>query len=229
MGEGETGTLAAMKMLRRELWTPTIEELWTPTIERLGGRVVGGAGDSILVEFASAVAAVEASVAVQSGMVDRDTALPLLRRNATLPDDRRMLLRVGINIGEVIVDGDDIYGDGVNVAAGMQEIAEPGGIAISDIVRGQVHDKLDVSFADDGAHELKNIVTPLRVWRWLPTSAARERSKSIIEVVNPKPVPTAQLPGSESGQPAGSTPWVIALLIAAGILVKILDGIFDVE
>ena len=149
MGADEAGTLATMKAHRRELWIPTIE--------RFGGRVVGGAGDSILVEYASAVAAVESAIAVQRAMVDR---------NADLPDERRMLLRIGINIGEVIVDDDDIYGDGVNVAARVQEIAAPGGIAISDIVRGQVQDKLDVAFVDDGDHAVKNIAEPVRVWRW---------------------------------------------------------------
>jgi len=149
MGADEAGTLATMKAHRRELWIPTIE--------RFGGRVVGGAGDSILVEYASAVAAVESAIAVQRAMVDR---------NADLPDERRMLLRIGINIGEVIVDDDDIYGHGVNVAARVQEIAAPGGIAISDIVRGQVQDKLDVAFVDDGDHAVKNIAEPVRVWRW---------------------------------------------------------------
>jgi TolB-like protein/Tfp pilus assembly protein PilF len=118
MGADEAGTLAAMKAHRHELWKPTIE--------RFGGRVVGGAGDSILVEYSSVVAAVESAIAIQRGMAER---------NADLPDDRRMLLRIGINIGEVIVDGDDIYGDGVNVAARLQENAEPAGIALS----GNIH------------------------------------------------------------------------------------------
>ena len=149
MGQDEAGTLATMKAHR--------QELWGPLIERHGGRVVGTAGDGILVEFASAVAAVENAVAVQQGMIER---------NADLPDDRQMLLRVGVNMGEVIVDGDDLFGDGVNIAARLQEIAEPGGIAISDIVRGQVHDKIDADFVDDGARQVKNIVQPLHVWRW---------------------------------------------------------------
>ncbi len=171
MGSDEVGTLAAMKAHRRELWTPTIK--------RFGGRVVSGAGDSILVEYASAVAAVEASIAVQRGMVDR---------NADLPDDRRMLLRIGINIGEIIVDGDDIYGDGVNVAARMQEIAEAGGIAISDIVRGQVHDKLDAAFADDGAHAVKNIAQPVHVWRW-PAEGQSSPGSAASAEAKPLPLP----------------------------------------
>ena len=151
MGADEAGTLQVMKAHRRELWGPLTEDH--------GGRVVGTAGDGILMEFASAVAAVECSLAVQAGMVER---------NADLPDDKRMLLRVGINIGEVIVDADDIYGDGVNVAARMQEIADPGGMAISGKVYEEVADKLDAAFADDGEHAVKNIARPIQVWRWLP-------------------------------------------------------------
>ena len=132
------------------------QEFWTPTIERFGGRVVGGAGDSILVEFASAVAAVESSIVVQLGMVDR---------NGGLSDDRRMLLRIGINLGEVVIEGDDIYGDGVNVAARLQEIAEPGGIALSGNIHEQIEGKLEGTFTDDGLHEVKNIVRPVHVWR----------------------------------------------------------------
>lgn len=179
MGADESGTLAVMMAHRRELWIPTIE--------RSGGRVVGGAGDSILVEYSSAVAAVECAIAIQRGMIDR---------NADLPDDRRMLLRIGVNIGEVIVDGEDIYGDGVNVAARMQEIADPGGIAISDIVRGQVHDKLDVAFADatftdDGDHEVKNIAQAVRVWRW---SADDRPSSSPAAGAGARPLPPPEIP-----------------------------------
>jgi adenylate cyclase len=155
MGADETGTLAAMKAHRRELWAPMTE--------RFGGRIVGAAGDSIMVEFASAVAAVESAVAVQTGMRER---------NAELPAEKRMLLRIGINIGEVIIDGDDIFGDGVNIAARMQEIAEPGGVAISGNVQEQVRDKLDLAFADDGLREVKNIAQPIHVWRWSLEPAA---------------------------------------------------------
>ena len=149
MEADESGTLATMKAHRRELWFPTIKEY--------GGRLVGSAGDSILVEYSSAVAAVESSIAVQHGMAER---------GADVPEDRRMLLRIGINIGEVIVDGDTIFGDGVNVAARLQEIAQPGGLAISGKVYDEVSDRLDVAFVDDGAQQVKNIARPVRVWRW---------------------------------------------------------------
>ncbi len=170
MEADEAGTLAQMKTHRRELWTPLIE--------KYSGRVVGTAGDSILVEFASAVAAVECSADMQRGMVER---------NADLPEERRMLLRVGVNIGEVIVDEDDIYGDGVNVAARLQELAEPGGIAISGNVHEQVQGKLDDAFEDAGRHEVKNIARPIQVWRWAAGTA--ETVSATIGSSEPLPLP----------------------------------------
>lgn len=137
MEADEAGTVAAMKSHRRDLWTPKIQEH--------GGRVVGTAGDSILVEFGSAVAAVECAVAVQQGMEEL---------NAGLTEERRMLLRVGINIGEVVVDGEDIYGDGVNVAARLEALADPGRICISDDLYRQVVGKTDFGFEDAGEHEV---------------------------------------------------------------------------
>ena len=162
MGADEAGTLDAMKAHRRELWIPTIE--------RFGGRVVGGAGDSIMVEFSSAVAALESAIAIQRGMAER---------NADLPDVRRMLLRIGINIGEVIVDGDDIYGDGVNVAARLQENAEPGGIAFSGNIHEQIEGKLDGTFTDDGLHEVKNIARPVQIWRWVPADGVAPATETV--------------------------------------------------
>jgi adenylate cyclase len=155
MEANEADTLAAMKAHRRELWTPMIE--------KYGGRIVGTAGDSIMVEFASAVAAVECAAAVQLGMTER---------NADQPEERRMLLRVGVNIGEVIVDGDDIYGDGVNVAARLEELAAPGGVCISGTVHEHAAGKLDLVFEDAGRHEVKNIARPIHVWHWTTVDAA---------------------------------------------------------
>ena len=151
MEADEAGTLATMKAHRAELWRPLTE--------RHGGRVVGTAGDSLLVEFQSAVAAVECAVAVQRGMVDRNTQQH---------KERLMQLRIGVNIGEVIVDRDDIYGDGVNLAARLETLCEPCGVAISGNVHEQVQGKLDEVFVDAGPHEVKNIVKPVQVWRWSP-------------------------------------------------------------
>jgi len=164
MGADEAGTLSAMRAHRKELWYPTINHF--------GGRVVGTAGDAILVEFASAVAAVESSIAVQQGMA---------KRNADLPDDKRMLLRIGINIGEVIIEDDDIYGDGVNLAARLQEIAEPGGLAVSGNVHEQVEGKLDGTFTDDGLHEVKNIARPVPVWRWSAIAGVSPAAKAATD------------------------------------------------
>lgn len=166
MGEDEAGTLATMKAHRRELWIPKTEEF--------GGRIVGGAGDSILVEFSSAVAAIEFSVAVQRGMDER---------NASIPEDQRMLLRIGVNIGEVIVDGDDIFGDEVNVAARLEGMAEPAGLLVSHTVYESIAGKLDIVFADNGEREFKNIAKPVRVWSWprrLP--ADRQERKPFVMV-----------------------------------------------
>ncbi|MFQ5954557.1 MAG: adenylate/guanylate cyclase domain-containing protein [Kiloniellales bacterium] len=165
MGADEAGTLATLRAHR--------SELWIPTFEHFGGRVVGTAGDSILVEFLSAVAAVESSLAVQRGMMER---------NADLPQDKRMLLRVGINIGEVIDEGGDIYGDGVNIAARLEGLSAPGGIALSGNVYEQVRGKLDERFEESGEHEVKNIDRPVRVWRW-----GEKTSAGPIDVSQPVP------------------------------------------
>jgi adenylate cyclase len=149
MEADEAGTLATMRAHRRDLWAPVVK--------KYGGRIVGGAGDSILIEYSSAVAAVESSVEVQLGMAER---------NAGLAEDQKMLLRVGINIGEVIVADDDIFGDGVNIAARLQALADPGGIALSDKVRNEICGRMLVRLKDSGEQYVKNITEPLRVWRW---------------------------------------------------------------
>ena len=142
MGSDEAGTLSAIRSLRKELWGPKIDEY--------GGRVVKTTGDGQLTEFASV------AVEVQRAM---------RRRNADIPEDHRIVLRIGINQGDIIVDGDDIYGDGVNVAARLEEIAEPGGICISRMVRDAIRDKLLYELEDLGEQELKNIARPVEVFR----------------------------------------------------------------
>ncbi len=151
----EEGTLAALKALRAELIDPKIAEHH--------GRVIKLMGDGMLVEFASVVDAVRAAVATQRAVSER---------NADLPEDRRMEFRVGINLGDVVIDGDDIHGDGVNIAARLEGLAAPGGICISGSVHEQVRDRIDLSFEDLGEREVKNIDRPLRVWRWVRDAAA---------------------------------------------------------
>ncbi len=140
MGTDEAGTLARLKAHRAELIEPTIAEH--------GGRIVKLMGDGTLVEFTSVVEAVACAVAIQRGMAER---------NAPMAQDRRIVLRIGINLGDVIVEGEDIYGDGVNVAARLEGLAEPGGIYVSGDVYRQVHNKLDLGFEDLGEREIKNI------------------------------------------------------------------------
>ena len=159
MGSDEEGTLEQLKEHRRALFDPKIIEH--------RGRIVKTTGDGLLVEFASVVDAVRCAVEVQRGMAER---------NAEIDADRRLDFRIGINVGDVIIDGDDIYGDGVNVAARLESLAEPGGIYVSRVVRDQVRDKLDFGFEDMGAQSVKNIARPVRVHRvqvaGLPNAAA---------------------------------------------------------
>ncbi len=147
MGADEEATLARLKAHRRELIDPKIKEHH--------GRIVKTTGDGILIEFPSVVEAVRCAVEVQQGMVER---------NADVPQDKRIEFRVGINLGDIIVEGKDIYGDGVNVAARLEALAEPGGICISRAVRDPVRDKLPYEFADLGEHTVKNIARPINVF-----------------------------------------------------------------
>jgi adenylate cyclase len=136
-------------------------DVFTASIKSHDGRVVHYAGDAVLAEFTSVVAALTSAAAVQR---------ELETRNRDHPDDRKLRFRIGINLGEVIVDRDDIYGDGVNIAARLEGLAEPGGICISGSVHDQVKGKLDLAFEDLGEQTVKNIAVPVRVWRWLPDS-----------------------------------------------------------
>ncbi len=143
----EEGTIARLQALLRELVDPALE--------RHRGRIVKTSGDGLLLEFASVVDAVRCAVEVQ-----RDMAA----RNAPEPPERRIRFRIGINLGDVVVQDDDLLGDGVNVAARLEAIAPPGGIAISEAAQQQVEGKIDVALIDQGAHRLKNIAHPIRVF-----------------------------------------------------------------
>jgi adenylate cyclase len=155
VGMDEEGTLARLKALRREIIDPQIASY--------RGRIVKTTGDGLLVEFASVVDAVRCAVAVQRACVESETALP---------QDRRIEFRVGINLGDIVVEGDDILGDGVNIAARLEGIAEPGGICISGVVHDQVRGKVEVEFVDLGEQNLKNIAHPVRAYRVLPNKPA---------------------------------------------------------
>ena len=148
MGVDDSGTLAALKAHRRELIDPKIAEH--------DGRIVKTIGDGLLLEFSSVVDAVRCAVDVQRAMAER---------NEGIAPDKRLDFRIGINVGDIIIDGDDIFGDGVNVAARLEMLAEPGGICVSRVVRDQVLDKLSFTFDDLGAQQVKNIARPVEVFR----------------------------------------------------------------
>ena len=177
MGHDDSGTLAALKAHRRELIDPKIAEH--------AGRIVKTTGDGLLVEFSSVVDAVRCAVEVQRGMAER---------NAGMPADKRLDYRIGINVGDIIIDGDDIFGDGVNVAARIEALAEPGGICVSRVVRDQVLDKLSFAFVDLGAREVKNIVHPVEVYRVafdaeaVPPAAVQRRLPAVASAVRGKPI-----------------------------------------
>ena len=163
MGEEEVGTLARLKACRRELVDPAIEEFH--------GRIVKLMGDGALVEFASVVDAVQCAAAIQRRMADHDQGVPAAQR---------IQFRIGVNLGDVIVDEGDIYGDGVNVAARLEALAEPGGVCVSGTAFDHVVNKADVGFTSFGEKRLKNIADPVRVYRILldPRKAGKNAGPS---------------------------------------------------
>jgi TolB-like protein/tetratricopeptide (TPR) repeat protein len=176
MEQDEAGTLSALKERRKGILQPLVSEY--------RGRLVKVTGDGVIVEFASAVNSVACAVELQKRMA---------LANASLPDDRHIILRIGINLGDVMVEGNDLYGDGVNIAARLEGIAEPGGIMISGTAYDYVKNKIDVGLTDLGTQTLKNIVEPVRVYQVtgtpyvrIPTAkAATERpSLAVLPFVN---------------------------------------------
>jgi adenylate cyclase len=147
MGVDEAGTLAELRRSRAAM---------TALVERHDGRVVNTWGDALIAEFPSVVEAVQCAVEVQQELSAHD---------AERPEAQRMRYRIGINLGDVMIDGSDIYGDGVNIAARLQELAEPGGILISGPVYDQVHNKLSIGFDCLGAQQVKNVAAPVMSYR----------------------------------------------------------------
>jgi adenylate cyclase len=174
MGVDEAGTLAALKQLRTKLIDPIIAEY--------RGRLVKLMGDGALIEFASAVDAVECAVCIQRRVAENNTEVP---------DSKSIAFRIGVNVGDVIIDGDDIYGDGVNVAARLERLADPGGICISGMVFDQIKGKLDAGFEDFGMHQVKNIADPVRTYR---VASASVSSSSIGHIPAPTKPSIAVLP-----------------------------------
>jgi len=182
MGADEEGTLERLNSLRRELIGPKIAEHH--------GRIVKTTGDGMLVEFASVVDALRCTVGVQRAMPER---------NAGVAADRRIELRIGINLGDVIVEGDDLYGDGVNIAARIEALADIGGVFVSNTVHDHVRDRLPYVFEDLGEQQVKNITRPVRVYRVCDTGAATKSPPAALLALPDKPsiavLPFANLSG----------------------------------
>ena len=164
MGADEAGTLARLKEYRRELIDPKNKQY--------RGRVVKTTGDGILIEFPSVVDAISCSIEVQQGMCER---------NANIPPEKRIEFRVGINLGDVIVEGRALYGDGVNIAARLEGLAEPGGICISQTVLNHARGKIAFEVEDLGTQTLKNIVQPIHVYRLLLDSSRGSAASRPLE------------------------------------------------
>jgi adenylate cyclase len=173
MGVDEEGTHARLRAHFAELVHPKILEH--------RGRVVKNTGDGLLAEFPSVVDAVRCAAGVQEGMSDR---------NSSIPTDERIEFRVGVNLGDVIAEGDDIFGDGVNIAARLEGLAAPGGVCVSGTVLDHIGDRLPYGFADMGEQSVKNIARPVRVYA-LRSEAVRDRPKSAVLGNLPTSQPTA--------------------------------------
>lgn len=161
MGRDEAGTHARLKTLRRERIDPAVQ--------RHGGRVVKGTGDGVLAEFSSAIGAASCAIEVQQTMREL---------NARVPDDRQIVFRMGLNVGDVIIDDGDIFGDGVNVAARLQSLCAPGGVCISQALRDQIRDKAPFVFDDLGEQTLRNVARPVRAFQIRLDPVADRHSKS---------------------------------------------------
>ncbi|MDB4971651.1 MAG: Guanylate cyclase [Myxococcales bacterium] len=196
MGADEVGTLAALKAHRRVRIAPKIASH--------SGRIVKTTGDGLLVEFASVVDAVACAVAVQRAM---------LAFNADVPAYRRMVLRIGINLGDIIIDGGDIFGDGVNVAARLEALCEPGGVCISRSANEQVRDKLSLAFADLGEQTVKNIARPVGVFGLAAKDIAALPEEPLTLPEAPAPQPGAP------GRPARAVTMLVGTVLSAAVLV----------
>ncbi len=171
MAANEAATLAALKRHR--------EAVFDPTVAANNGRVFKLIGDGTLVEFASVVDAVKCALAIQRAIAGETASEP------------KISLRIGVNLGDIILDGDDIYGDGVNVAARLEPLADPGGVCVASIVHESVGNRIDVAFQDGGEVQVKNIDRPIRIWKWHPSIAGSARPTA-SSVPPPSAAPTTK-------------------------------------
>ena len=197
MGADEEGTHERLRAHLRELIEPKIGEH--------RGRVVKNTGDGFLAEFSSVVDAVRCAVEVQRGMIDREPEVP---------DERRIRFRVGINLGDVIVEEHDIFGDGVNVAARLEALADPGGICISRVVRDQIRDKLPYPFEDRGEQVVKNIARPVPVFALRP--------ETIAELPMPDALPLPSVPIAAPSRRRRSIVPSVAMAIASVLVIAVI-------
>ena len=177
MGQDEEGTLSALRAVRRELGDPKITEH--------RGRIVKTTGDGLLIEFASVVDAVRCAVEVQRAMRGR---------NENVPPERRIAFRMGINVGDIIIEDGDIFGDGVNIAARLEALAEPGGICLSAAAHEQVRDRLDIAFEDRGEQQVKNIARPVHIYVVAPGGSSRATTPPAPRLALPDKPSIAVLP-----------------------------------
>src|SRR5262245_3812950 len=200
MGDNEVATIQTLTAYRAVM---------TTLIQQHRGRVVDSPGDNLLAEFVSAVEALQAAVAIQH---------ELRARNTTLPEHRQMRYRIGLNVGDVVSEGERLYGDGVNIAARIESLAEGGGISISGTVHDQVANKLVLTYEYVGEQEVKNIAKPVRVWR----VAMDEAAAALAEQAKQQP-PVADTPYQEGVSRAQESPHRrvrpgVFLLVSIGIL-----------
>jgi adenylate cyclase len=192
MGEDEAGTARLVRERR---------EAATPIVRSFGGRLVKTTGDGVLLEFPSVVAAVECAIAIQKMMAER---------NAALPEAKRILYRVGVNLGDILIDGDDILGDGVNVAARLEAMGEPGGVCLSSSAYDQVRGRIEAEFVDLGEQALKNIARPVRAYALTPEAIAAAKAESPSAAAL-----TGGLAGAPSRRILARWPAIAAALVAA--------------
>jgi adenylate cyclase len=207
MAADEAGTLATLRRCREAMAT---------LIERHDGRIVNTWGDAVIAEFASVVEAVQCAV---------ETQQELSSHNGGLPEPQRMKFRIGINLGDVMVEGDDVYGDGVNIAARLQELAEPGGILISGPVYEQVHNKLSIGFDCLGQQRLKNVANPVTGYRVLQGGAPSRPQASRPEATRGPQVPPSRV---ESGF-SRAWEWYARLPRLSAVMIAIVVFLFVIN
>lgn len=209
MESDEAGTLETLRRYRSAM---------AKLVERHEGRIVNTWGDAIIAEFASVVEAVQCAV---------ETQQELAAENDALPDAKKMRFRIGINLGDVMVEGDDVYGDGVNIAARLQQLAEPGGILISGPVYDQVHNKLSINFDPLGPQQVKNVSNPVMGYRVISGDGTRDS--------RPTPDPRPALPAGKQSQAIGH--WyrnmprpilAICAIILFLFLINLFSGLDDI-